>query len=174
MAIPVIDATAGGSSANCYLTVVEANAYHDGRLNNDVWDAASTDNKTIALIMATRTLDHLYTWVGARKTSTQSLEWPRVGVTARNRLQSVPDTIVPTEIKEATAEYAWQLLVEDRTTDSDLESKKITSITAGPVSLSFGEGIVAKVIPDSVYYLIPEWWGWVRSRVSATRSLSRA
>jgi hypothetical protein len=149
--------------------VAEADAYFDTRLFSTNWTGAVTATKETALIMATRLMDSMWEWSGAATDDVQALLWPRVGMRAKNELEFVPDNEIPIELKNATAELAFQLIAEDRTLDSDIESKKITSLTAGPVSLSFGEGVTAKVVPDAVYHLIPPWWGWVRGRGRGVR-----
>jgi len=92
----------------------------------------------------------------------------------RNGLTFVGSMEIPPELKNAAAELARQLIVADRSADSDLETQKVKSLTAGPVSLTFGDNIAAKVMPDAVVALLPSWWGYVRGRVSATRELVRA
>jgi hypothetical protein len=92
----------------------------------------------------------------------------------RNGWEYVPDTEIPPELKDATAEYARQLLVGDRVGDSDIETLGITSVTAGPVSLTFKESVFAKAVPDAVFYLIPDHWGYPKSRATSVRELLRA
>jgi len=168
-------ATAGAADANSYATLAEAEAYHATHLNSADWNTASDATKIVALIMATRILDNLYEWSGAVTTVTQRLLWPRVGILAKNRLSNVDDTTIPEELKFATSELAAQLIIEDLTLDSDIQVKQITSLRAGPISLSFdASAVIAKVITDSVYYLIPSGWGYVKSRQSRVRELERA
>lgn len=173
MPTPTIDATPGGSAANSYCTLAEANTYHDSRLANSAWTSASSANQTVALVMAARVLDAMYDWVSWRTTTTQALEWPRTGVLAKNELVNIGDMVIPQELKNAQAELAFQLLSGDRTLDSDIETQGITGLSAGPVSLSFKNEVYAKVIPDAVYNLIPYWWGTVRGRSAETRDLMR-
>jgi hypothetical protein len=67
-------------------------------------------------------------------------------------------TVIPRELKYATAEFAGQLLIEDRTLDSDVAKQKITALRASSVALSFGEGVQAQVIPDATLnLLVPSW-----------------
>lgn len=173
MSTPTLDATVGGASSNSYCTVAEANDYHHARLNSTAWDTATSSQKTVALIMATRVLDAQMIWAGLTKTDEQALMWPRWGVEKRNRLQYVPDTEIPIELKEATAEMARQLLIADRTLDSDVETQGISSLTAGPVSLTFKSDVKAKVVPDAVVNLIPSWWGSWRGRPGMTGTIAR-
>ena len=86
-----IDATAGGASANSYLTLADAQAIVDGMVEDaDVtaWASATTDQKNRALYTATQRLDR-ERFIGARATNTQALQWPRTGVRR-------PDTYVNT------------------------------------------------------------------------------
>lgn len=86
-----IDATAGGASANSYLTLADAQAIVDGLIEDDdvvAWGTATTDQKNRALYTATQRLDR-ERFLGARATDTQALQWPRTGVRK-------PDTYVNT------------------------------------------------------------------------------
>lgn len=174
MPTPTLDATPAGAAANSYSTVAEGDAYHDARLHSEAWTAVDTATKTVALIMATRLLDAMYEWAEYPTTTTQALQWPRNSVMRRGELTYVGTMEIPPELKNATAEFARQLIVADRSADSDLETQKIRALTAGPVSLTFGEGITAKVVPDAVISLLPSWWGYVRGRQRGTRELARA
>jgi hypothetical protein len=170
MADVAIDATAGGASANSYVTLAEAQTYHDSQLpaNADTWDSAGSGEQSRALVTATRLLDTWFAWRGSISALTQSLLWPRRGVLRPGTSEGQPLAIgnewsepfggllpsdeVPAIIKNATSELARQLLVSDRTADSDIQTQGITSLTAGPVSLTFSNA-VAKPIPDAVMVL---------------------
>jgi len=172
--MPTVVETPGAANANSYLSVAEADAYFDTRLAATVWTGSTTTIKQTALIMATRLMDKLWDWVSIRTDTIQYLDWPRIGVLAENRLETIDDDVIPQALKEATAEFAMQLISEDRTLDSDIETLRINALKAGSVSLTFGNGVKAKVVPDAVFYLIPEWWGSIRSRRGRTVRLSRA
>ena len=175
MPTPTLVATPGAVNANSYCAVAEADTYHDARLFSTDWSGALVSVKTVALIMATRVLDYTYTWASwPTSPQTQSLQWPRTGLLARNGLKFVDGATIPDEIKNATAELARQLIIADRTLDSDIETQGISSLSAGPVSLSFKDGVYAKVIPDAVFNMIPSWWGLAQGRQSGTRDLVRA
>jgi len=77
-----IDATAGGASANSYITLAEADAYVEAMvLGTDAahWDSGNEDSRNRALTAATQRLDR-ERFLGAKATDTQALEWPRTGV----------------------------------------------------------------------------------------------
>lgn len=180
MATPTIVATPGAGNANSYPTLAEANTYFDSRLHSEAWTAASVADQTIALIEATRLLDRLYTWASwttqnvPRSQGGQILQWPRTGVLDERYRDFIGNDEIPLGLKNATAEFAMQLITEDRTLDLDIETKGIQSLSAGPVSISFGSvgSVRAKVVPDAVVNMIPNWWGWIHGR--GTRNLERA
>jgi hypothetical protein len=90
MAIALV-ATIGGSTANTYLTLADAQDIVDGLvLDADVtaWSTATTDAKNRALYTAAQRLDR-ERFLGARATDTQSMQWPRTGVRK-------PDTYINT------------------------------------------------------------------------------
>ena len=164
MPAPTLDATPMVSTANSYCTVAESNDYHAAHLYASDWESASADQKTISLIMATRILDYKVIWAHyptKARSEGQVLQWPRNGLIDLDGYGTVPEYVIPQRIKEVTAEYARQLLVSNRTADSDVETQGIASISAGPISLSFKDDVKAKVVPDSVVQMIPTWWGKV-------------
>ena len=171
--MPTIIATPGALDANSYATVAEADAYHATHLYAATWTAATQTTKEIALIMATRLLDHHYNWAEWAATIDQALQWPRDGVIAYNEREFVPTDEIPQQLKDATSEYARQLIDADRTLDNEIETQGIKALTAGSVSLSFKDSVVAKVIPDAVHFLIPDWWGYPYDS-TGTRELIRS
>lgn len=70
-------------------------------------------------------------------------------------------TILPQALKDATAELAGAMAKADRTLDNDVVVQGLTSLRAGPVSLSFktsGLSGMMKTLPDMVYaLLVPSW-----------------
>jgi hypothetical protein len=121
MAATII-ATAGAADANSYLTLSEAQNYADRDVNNADWDNATDDQRTRALLTATRNLD-LVGFVGERATTTQALAWPRKNF--RTTEKTYTDTEIPAEIKQATWELANALI----------RDILITGQTAGSTSL---------------------------------------
>jgi hypothetical protein len=159
--MPTVITTPGAPNANSYVSLVEADSYHATRLFS-TWDTLSVNTQQIAVIQATRLLDSMYEWAGYPTSAEQALLWPRTGPEGFNEWNYVGALEIPDRLKDAVSEFAWQLTLEDRQADSDLETSKIRSLSAGPVSLSFEEGVTAKVIPDAVAILIPSWWGWLK------------
>lgn len=117
MALVVEDGT-GLSTAESYLSVADADTYHSNR-GNSTW-TGTDEVKEQALRKATQYLDATYTWKGTINSTTQSLNWPRDGVTDRDGRDL--DDSVPQLLKDATAELALAALSADLltiTTNSD-------------------------------------------------------
>ena len=170
----VLNATPGDPAANSYCTVAEADSYHEGHLYASTWTAALTATKEAALVMATRLLDERYEWAAFPATTTQALQWPRDGsVLDVLQLSYIPSTVVPQKLKEATAELARQLIANDSTANSQVETQGLTELTVGSITLRFKDSVLAKVIPDAVKNMIPRWWGKMRAANSMMRQLER-
>jgi hypothetical protein len=175
MPVSTLDATPGSATANAYVTLAVADQYHlDRPAVGTTWASATSDQKTAAILWATKLMDSLWEWVGYPVDAIQALLWPRGAMLKRNGWEYVPLTVIPIELQYATAEYARQLLVSDRAGDSDIETLGIRSLTAGPVKLDFKESVYAKVVPDAVVNLIPPHWGYVRSASQGVRDAVRA
>lgn len=123
MALTIV-ATAGGATANSFVTLAEAETYMEGRGNKSTWTAAADADKNIALVEATRDIDAL-NFVGSRADSSQALAWPR---------QYAPDPDsptdawydtdeVPTRVKNATCELAFQYIKAGTTDVAAIDSK---------------------------------------------------
>lgn len=152
-----VDATPGGATANSYCTVAEADTYHDDHLYASAWSAASDTQKAAAVITATRLLDAWVEWSGLAASSTQALCWPRSGMLTRNGY-SILSTVVPQTLKDATAEFARQLLASDLTETNEVVAKGITELKAGSIALKFKEAVEKHVVPDAVLaLLVPSW-----------------
>ena len=120
-----IDATAGGASANSYITLSDAQDIVDGMVEDaavTAWASATTDQKNRALYTATQRLDR-ERFLGARATDTQALQWPRTGVRkpdtyVNNYASGIPfrisedyftDTEIPDQVKRAQVVLAVYL-----------------------------------------------------------------
>lgn len=164
--------TPGATDATSYSDIAAADAYFDAHPYPTTWQDAGEDEKCRALVLATRMLDSWFDWFGIITHLDQALLWPRTGVLRPGVALGIEGGVggpwhepfgvlldahtIPVRIREAAIELANSLLVSDRTADSDVETQRLRSLTAGPVSLTFGGGVVAKPIPD-----------WVMSMVSS-------
>lgn len=122
MAVTIV-ATSGSASANSFVTLAEANTYMEARLNSTLWDAATDDSKNRSLVEATRELCNL-TWQGYAADDSQALVWPREWVTDPDSptLDYYESTEIPTRLKNATCELAFQFIKAGTTDVAALDS----------------------------------------------------
>jgi DnaT-like ssDNA binding protein len=151
-----LTATAGSASANSYCLVTEADTYHEAHLYATTWnESANLPAKTQALVMATAHLDRYFEWTGIVATNTQALRWPRLEVYDRDgRLLS--GTTIPTDLKNATAEYARWLLDSDRTAETSSGSGEVQRVKLGSMEVEYVAGTSSDtpVIPDAVVAML--------------------
>lgn len=92
----------GLPDAESYCTVAYADQYHAGR-GNTAWAGLEETQKEAHLRVATERLiaDYRQLWKGDRATSTQALDWPRIGVVV-DKFDVAAD-VVPVEVQKACA-----------------------------------------------------------------------
>jgi hypothetical protein len=147
----VLDATVGGVASNTYLLRAEADVYFESRLYATPWTGATSANKDIALVWATRLLDRSVEWNGYVTSQQQALRWPRAYAFDADQVL-IPSDVIPNKVKEATAELAMWLLQKDRTAETGREG--IRSMSVGKISFEFDKLDTPPTIPDAVYQLI--------------------
>lgn len=119
---------------NSYATLAEANSYFADRLDIAAWTEASDENKSKALVTATRYLDELK-WAGTAVSATQSLAFPRSGSYFDPKLGIDVDflTSYPKRLLTATYELAYHLLNNDGLLD---DVGAAVDIRVGSIQLS--------------------------------------
>ena len=164
MAQPTIDTSPGADTANSYCTRAEADTYHDVHLYADIWRATEAWKKDAALIWASRLLDEQVAWQGTKVSASQSMRWPRSGVSDADGYAFSSDAI-PAWLANATAELARYLLTEDRTAE---RGYGLQSVKADVVEVVFDSADEKPILPASVRSMIAAYGsvqggasGWV-------------
>ena len=113
MATLTVETGTGSTTANSYISLADANTYHEDRENPSAWFQALDADKTRALIIATQFIDETYLgrWLGRRANQTQALAWPRIGASDEDGW-AIDSTTIPTRLKNALAEAAAAHLSE--------------------------------------------------------------
>lgn len=138
-------------NTNSYVSVVDCTAYLADRLYTAAYTAASADEKSQAVIMATRKIDRLL--LGGRKyVDTQALAFPRC-YTVDPRApytynQTIPltwsdgwycETEAPQAVIDATCEEALAILTNGDPADRlKMQRQGVTSFTLGNLSETYG------------------------------------
>lgn len=162
-----LDATPGGSSANSYATVVEADAYFSTSFNRTAWASAGNVDKAVVLIEASRLLDTLVKWNGYLSSNTQALRWPRAWVydpdsypAHRSNMDSglggpyLASDVIPKPIKEIAYELAYSILSTDGF--SSVEND-ITRVKVGSILVDFSQKVKNQGFPQVVRDMIVRW-----------------
>ena len=174
MAFVVEDGT-GLSNSNSYLSEADADTHFADR-GNATWAAASSANKTAALVRASDYIDKRFgmRFKGFKQSDAQAMEWPRIGaLDADDYLLNDPNDAVPRQIKKATAEYALRALSNATLApDNSNVGVNITRNKVGPIETeqelqtSGGNGVgtvSASSIPD-----YPEADLWIQELLKPT------
>jgi len=151
MSITLI-ATAGATNANAYCTLAEFNTYWDSKVNvsSSIINALPA-TKNSAIVWATRLLDERVSWAGVKTAESQALRWPRIGVSDRDGYV-ISQSIIPTWLKNATAELSGYLILSDRTDDPD--GAGIRRLRADVIEIEFDKNDRTETIPSSVWTMI--------------------
>jgi len=131
MAVPAIDATFGGATANSYVTQAEATSYFELRPGGQKFLDENGETQRRFLIFATKLIDRETFWRG-RSGTTQILEFPRAGMDA-----------IPIKVKEAQLEQALDFAVggyERRLRQIELQSLGVRETTA--------DGVQVRMVPS--------------------------
>jgi hypothetical protein len=177
----IVETGAIVAGAESYISVADADTYHANRANT-AWD--SVDDKEAALRKATDYMVQMYRqrWKGFRKTSTQPLDWPRSLVALEPAVDGmdgteyftgaaftyiVPNDTVPTEVKNACAEFALRAAVGELAADVD---RLASSEKIGPITITY-EPLAT---PLKRYVAIEALLGPFLSQPSFTAKLRRA
>lgn len=127
-----IDTIPSSPTADSYVSVAEADAYHAKR-GNTAWTAADVPGKEGALVRATGYVDAEYGWKGIRATSIQALAWPRYDVEVDG--YPVLTTVIPQKVKDAVCEMALKALAGDIA--PDVLPDVVTETTVGPITKKY-------------------------------------
>ena len=125
--------------ANAYIDQTDFEDYHDAR-GNDYGSPSGTDIEN-AIILATDYLDSRFRFVGQRVSLEQRTAWPRMDAIDFDDFVRIG---IPTEVKEACADYAFIALTADLipspTPDPLGQVVVEKSSTVGPISESVRYG----------------------------------
>jgi len=138
MSLVVEDGT-GKPDAESYISVAEADAYHEAQ-GNTAWDDIASDVlKEQALRRAMRYLEGQYglAWKGTRLYQLQALSWPRYDVFVDG--YTLYTDVIPQDIKNAQAELALRTPTSDEQLAADLD-QTVMSEKVGPIAVTYAEG----------------------------------
>ena len=133
--------------SNSYVSVAEADAYFEDRVDVAAWIEASELQKAQSLVTATSMIDERE-WIGVAVSDSQLLAFPRHGSYFDTRLGLTVQlsSEVPKRIKVAVFEQAYHLLNNDGLLD---DAGAVDSLKLGNISLDKIDA--PRKMPDVVY-----------------------
>lgn len=156
-------------NTDTYRSLEDANTYFASRPHSSEWtDVSKSDaQRETALRFAAKHLDLSYEWAGVLYLSTQAMSWPRKDF-YDNEGRFYDGTSVPTAIKDAQCELAFQWLWADQLTPdptkltrSDTESEhQVKREKLGPLEREYFEAsgylfdLVEGRLREKVYPLV--------------------
>lgn len=102
-----------------YVSLEEANSYHQLRASFDVWNELDDEQKARRLVSASDFLDHNYHFIGEKADPTQIRQFPR------------ESSEIPLQVKYAVCELALQSELNQN------PEQKMASVKVGPVSVNY-------------------------------------
>jgi hypothetical protein len=147
--------TIGTTTYDVYRDLAETDAYLAGSVNQPAWAALSDDEKTRAIVAATRLLDR-QRWLGEKTVADQPLAWPRTGI------DGVDDATIPAQVLDAHSELTLALA-----TGSSAETSVSTAfdgtrrLKAGSAEVEYffnaSQQLAGTRFPLAVQELIGQW-----------------
>lgn len=148
--MPTVNASAGASDANSYVTVAEADAYFAESFGRTLWATREPSDKEILVIQASRSLDMYMTWSGFKSSPSQSMEWPRSN--AYDKIGLLYDSAtIPAPIKFATMELAYHILSN---AGLNFQEQSVDKVKVGPIDIQFADRSVDPGIPGFIEQLV--------------------
>ncbi len=155
---------------NTYVTMVEADAYFDTRIDAGAWINADDDDQESALVTATLLLDENQ-FIGVAVSSTQSLAWPRKDALyfdpKLGMEKSVTTETYPKQVKVATFEMALHLLTNENLLDNKTQTFERIKVGSIEIEDSTKDVLKIPVLPLRIKKLLSpllvngsgkQWW----------------
>ena len=153
---------------NTFCSLAEALAFHEASAFGGGWLATTVtdDQRTLALLSATRRMVSELAWAGRPALTTQDLPFPRTGLYTRSGAV-LSSSSIPDEICWAESQWALTILEAAEAGETDISAREeaIEQIKAGSVELTFAgsaetaaEDASGPAVPDNVLRLIPSDW----------------
>jgi hypothetical protein len=148
----MLDAEMGGTGANSFVTLAEAEGYFATRVGAEAWTGATAAVRTQALLLAARALEQLR-WHGTRASASQALSWPRTGV------PGATDGAIPAVIKAAQCEEALAWLSPTLVRRRALQAAGVTDAQVAGAREAYAPADPTALLSAEARALLT---GWVR------------
>jgi len=143
---------------NSYVDLEYADKYFSERLNAEKWISSIVEQKSQALVTATKKIDRQI-FTGMKADLSQKLQFPRKYY-SYSIGQLVTQITVPDEVKNAVCEESLALLQFGNSKRVKLQQEGVTSMSLGNMSESYSCKI-KKILSDEARELIQAFLGSV-------------
>ena len=151
-----------------YVSLDDADLYHEMRLHVETWTSANDDTKEAALMWATRLLNDLINWAGYKTSQGQALRWPRNFVYDLDGYL-LDSGAIPDFLKSATSEYARNLIDSDLTEGNAMAGFK--SLKIDVLEMEVDKYSQAATIPPVVWDMIKQYGDKYRNSTRVTERI---
>lgn len=144
------------NNTNSYLTIAEGDAYAATRMNSEAWEQSNNDQKTKAILTATRQIEQL-NFAGDKVDEDQPLEFPRG-----------EQTTIPNNIKIACFEIAIALLDG---ADLETESRNLSRTSSGyaQTRVNYTREFIQEALANGIVSYLA--WSYLKPYLRDTRSI---
>jgi len=143
-------------NTNSYVTIADADAYFETRIDSASWTSAPDSTREEALVTATQIIDN-NPWIGSAVSSSQALAWPRRNANyLDNRLGmqiAFSETEIPSLVKVAVYEQALHLLNNEDLVAQTTQTYE--SIKIGSISVSDSNNDVTRISVTPSFVIKP-------------------
>lgn len=152
--------TIGGDTFDVYGSSAGLASYANGSLTwAATYTAASADNRSRALVEATRILN-AQAWQGTKTSDGQPLAWPRDGLTVKPPSGvAVTDGVTPDEIVTGAYELALAILADTSIAAGTGASSNVQSVTAKGTGATFFSPVKGGRAPE-LPGRVNQWVRW--------------
>lgn len=156
----VIDTDPFSPTCNSYADVAGADEYVSTRVPDSAlsaaWAGLTSDQKSMYLVNATRSIDNYVEWIGDKYSRDQKLDWPRVNAYVDGFI--LDQITFPEEVVEATYEMALWAMANSGAVSVD-QNSSYDMIKVGPITIDFNQqalGSARQYFPDIVSALLKD------------------
>jgi hypothetical protein len=182
MSLVLIKETGAGlTDANSYADRADGDTYHLGHLYATSWTNATDAKKEAALVMATRLIDSCYQFNGFRVRNDQALQWPRrrcvdpdkwgeweTILRSNSGLSYFQENVIPPALRDATCEFARELIRVNRTDPPAGEGVSQVSLT-GATYIQYDKKDSRPIVPKPVQLILMKLGTYLANRTGMAR-----
>ena len=145
----IIEDGTAKNNANSFVADADFAAWAALRYPDTTLPAAAAREPHLILAADYLRSERRYRWRGLRKTTTQTMPWPRTGAVERDGL-AIASNVIPFRLKEAQYRLALLSLAGGNLDPTQPRGGQVLSKTVGPLSTTFAP----EATPETIYSFV--------------------